>query len=180
MSSLSIRKIKTPEWLEGNRRLRTAAVVFAGLVLADLFMYFILVAPSAALLTSSETKYAELRRRHAEAVLFKKQKPLFAGISAGITTQKDMPLLVKEVGQAARRLNLAVAAVTYDMPSHGGGELAQLSFSFPAEGRYPELKRFIYDMETADRFVGIQELKLESDQGKVKLQMKLMTYVKGQ
>ncbi|HEX9019671.1 MAG TPA: type 4a pilus biogenesis protein PilO, partial [Nitrospirota bacterium] len=176
MLSLSIRKIKTPEWLEVNKRLRTAILVFAGLALADLLVYFLVVSPSSAMLASTEAKYAELRRRHAEAVLFRKQKPLFAGISAGITTQKDMPLLVKEVVQTARRLNLKVEAVNYDMPSHGSGELAQLSFSFPAEGRYPEIKRFIYDVETADRFIGVQELKLDSEQGKVKLQMKLMTY----
>src|SRR5574337_2231853 len=113
MSSLSIKKIKTPEWLKVNKRLRTAALVFAGLVIADLLVYFIFVTPSAARLASSQMKYAELKRRHAEAILFKKQKPLFAGISAGITTQKDMPLLVKEVVQTARRLNLKVEAVNY-------------------------------------------------------------------
>ncbi len=58
-------------------------------------------------------------------------------------------------------------------------ELAMLAFSFPAEGKYPDIKRFIYEVETSDRLVGVQDLKLESDTGRVKMNVKLMTYVKG-
>lgn len=177
----SIRKIKAPQWLKADdKRFRTAALVFAGFVLADLLVYFVLLGPSRALLAEREAKYAELRKRHAEAVLFKKQKQLFAGIVAGVPSQQDMPLLVKEFVQTARQLKLRVASVNYDIPKRAGGELIMLAFSFPAEGRYPEIKRFIYDVETSDRLVGIQDLKLESEKGNVKLALKLMTYVKGQ
>ncbi len=172
-------KIKVPEWIKADdKSLRKAALVFAALVLADLLVSFVLVSPSAARLRAGEMKYAELRKQHAEAVLFKKQKSLFAGIMAGVPAQKDMPLLVKEFVQKARRLDLKVASVNYDIPKRGSGELAMLSFSFPVEGRYPDIKRFIYDVETSDRIVGIEDLKLDSDQGRVKLNMKLMTYVK--
>jgi Tfp pilus assembly protein PilO len=181
----SIRKIKAPQWLKDDKRLRTAALVFAGFVLADLLVYFVLLGPSRAELAGREAKYAELRKRHAEAVLFKKQKPLFAGIMAGVPSQRDMPLLVKEFVQTARQLKLKVAAVNSDIPKRGSGELTMLAFVFPVEGRYPEIKRFIYDVETSDRLIGIQGLKLESEQGGkehgiVKVDLKLMTYVKGQ
>ncbi len=173
-------RMQAPVWLKGsNKSLRTVALIFAGLVLADLLVYFMLVVPSSSGLAAREAKYAEFRKRHAEAVLFKKQKPLFAGIMAGIPAQKDMPLLVKEFVQTARQLNLSVAAVNYDMPKRGSGELAMLAFSFPAEGKYPDIKRFIYEVETSDRLVGVQDLKLESDTGRVKMNVKLMTYVKG-
>jgi Tfp pilus assembly protein PilO len=89
-----------------------------------------------------------------------------------------MPLLVKEFVQAARRLNLTVAAVTYDIPKGGGEAIAMLSFSFPVEGRYPDVKRFIYEVEISDRLVGIQDVEMDADKGRVKLQMKLVTYIK--
>jgi Tfp pilus assembly protein PilO len=181
MWSLSIAKMRAPLWLkENNRQLTAAAIACVGLVCADLLLYSVLIAPSSARLAAAEAKSAELRRRHAEAVLFKKQRPLLAGLMAGIPAQKDMPILVKELVQKARRLNLSVASVTYDMPKRAGGELALLTFSFPAEGRYQDIKRFIYDVETADRLVGIQDLKLDADKGRVRLEMKLVTYVKGQ
>ena len=181
MWSLSIAKMRAPLWLkENNRKLMTAAIACVGLVCADLLLYSVLIAPSAARLKAAEIRSAELRQRHAEAVLFKKQRQLFAGIMAGIPAQKDMPILVKELVQTARRLNVSVASVKYDMPKQAGGEFTLLTFSFPAEGRYQDIKRFIYDVETADRLVGIRDMKLDAEKGRVRLEMKLVTYVKGQ
>jgi len=154
-------------------------VVFASLLCLDLLVYGLMVAPAAARLKTGEAAAVELRRRHAEAVLFKRQRQLFTGIMAGMPTQNDMPLLVKDFVENARRLNLYVASVTYDMPRRAGGELAMLVFSFPAEGRYPDIKRFIYSVETSGRLVGVKALKLTSGQGRVKMDMKLVTYIKG-
>ena len=176
-----IMKIRALPWFKAiDRKLRTVVLVFAALICLDLALYGFLIAPSLAWIKTWEVKYGELRKRHAEAVLFKKQKSSFTGIMAGIPAQKDMPLLVKELVQTARGLHLAVSSVKYDIPNRSSGELAQLAFSFPAEGRYPDIKRFIYEVETSDRLVGIQNLKLESEQNKVKLDMKLVTYIKGQ
>jgi Tfp pilus assembly protein PilO len=164
---------------ENSKQLRTFAIVFAFLVCINLLLYFFLIAPSEAWLRTGEAKSVELRMRRAEALAFKGQKPLVAGLLAGIPAQKDMPLLVKELEQMAKRLNLSVTAINYDIPQRESGELAMLTFSFPVEGRYPDIKRFIYEVETSGRLIGIQDVKLESDKGRVKLQMKLMTYVRG-
>jgi len=180
MWSPSIGKIKVVLWLrENGKQLRTVAIVFAVLVCINLMLYVLLIAPSEARLKKWEAEFTELRMRHAEAVLFKEQKPLFAGLLDGIPAQKDMPLLVKELEQMAKRLNLTVAAISYDIPRRESGKLAMLPFSFPVEGRYPDIKRFIYEVETSGRVIGIQDVDLESDKGRVKLQMKLMTYVRG-
>jgi Tfp pilus assembly protein PilO len=180
MSWRSIPEIKKQlRFAELPRKLRAAALAFAGLFFLNLIVYGFLVAPSQARIRAGETRYGELRQRHAEAVLFRKQKPSFSGILAGVPSQKDMPLLIKDLVQTARRLKLGVASVKYDMKKRAGEALVMVAFSFPAEGRYPELKRFIYDVETADRLVGIKDLKLEADQGRVKLDMKLITYIKG-
>ncbi len=176
----SIGKIQVVRWLKENgKQLRTVAIVFTVLVCIDLALYFFLLAPSSDWLKTGEAKVGEFRLRHAAAVLFNEQKPLFADLLTGIPAQKDMPLLVKELEQKAKRLNLAVAAINYDIPRRQSGELALLTFSLPVEGRYPDIKRFIYEVETSGRLIGIQDANLESDRGRVKLQLKLMTYVRG-
>jgi Tfp pilus assembly protein PilO len=177
----SIRKIKVLLWLrENGKQLRTVMVLFAALVCINVLLYVFLIAPSVNWLKAGEETSAELRQRHAEAVLFNQQKPLFTGILAGIPAQTDMPLLIKEIMQMARKQNLSVAPINYDIPRRESGELAMLSFSFPVEGRYPDIKRFLYEVETSDRLIGIQDANLASDKGnKVTLQMKLMTYVRG-
>jgi Tfp pilus assembly protein PilO len=176
----SIGKIKVVPWLrENSRQLRTVAIVFASLVCINLFLYVLRISHDRAELNAGEAKSIELRMRHAEAAVFKAQKPLIAGLLTGIPEQKDMPLLVKELEQMAKRLHLAVAAINYEIPRRESGELAMLSFSFPVEGRYPDIKRFIYEVETSGRLIGIQDVKLDSEKGRVKMQLKLMTYVRG-
>jgi Tfp pilus assembly protein PilO len=163
-----------------DKRIRTAALACAALLALDIILYSALVAPAASRLASGEARSQELRKRHAVAVLYTKQKPSFSGMMAGIPEQKDMPLLVKDLVQTARRMNLSVSSVKYDIPKRASGELTLLAFSFPAEGRYGNVKRFIHDVETSDRIVGIQDLKMDSEKGTIKLELKLLTYVRGQ
>ncbi len=181
MSSFTIKGITLPEWVRDNKKLRPLIAAAAVLLFIDLLLYAAVVLPSGDRLRAQETRVSDLRKRRTEAVLFRKQKQQLAGIKAGIISQKDMPLLVKELVQNARRLNLTVAPINYDIPKRSGEDLALLTFSFPAQGRYADIKRFVYEVETSDRLIGIQDLKMnEGDKGRVDIQMKLMTYVKGQ
>jgi len=152
----------------------------AGLVVLNVLVYAFAVVPAAARLAASRQQYVDLKREHSEAVLFQKQKQVFAGLMAGIPTQKDVPLLIKELAQTARRLNLSMDVINSDIPTQGAGGLTMLTFIFPAAGSYPDVKRFIYEIETSSRLVGIQDLKLSSEKGRVKLQMKLVTYIRGE
>jgi Tfp pilus assembly protein PilO len=168
-------------WFRTNdKRLRGWALSLLAVVVLNLLLYSLLVAPALAKRADGEARIAELRRRHAAAVLFEKQKESVAGLLSGVPAQKDMPLLIKDLVQTARSLNLSVASVKYDIPAKSSSDLAQLAFLFPVEGRYPDIKRFIYDVETTGRLVGIQAVKLDSEKGKVKMEMKLLTYIKGQ
>jgi len=163
-----------------TKRLRTLALLGSGLVVINLFVYGVVVAPAARRLAADRQQYGELKKEHAEAVLFQKQKRLFAGLISGIPTQKDVPLLLKDLVQAARRLNLSLEAINSDIPTPGRGGLTMLTFTFPASGAYADIKRFIYEVETSDRIVGIQDVKLGSEKGRVKMQMKLVTYIRGE
>ncbi len=163
-----------------TKRLRTVAALCAGFIALNLLVYALAVAPAAEGLAKSRLQYADLKREHADAVLFQKQKQLFAGFLSDIPLQKDVPLLIKELMQTARRLNLSVDAVSSDIPTQGTGGLTMLTFTFPAAGAYPDVKRFIYEVETSSRLVGIQDLKLGAEKGRAKLQMKLVTYIRGE
>lgn len=174
-----INKIKIPEWLRVNKKMRRSLLCCAVLIVANLVLYAFVVSPSTAQLQALQARHSELRKRQADAVLFEKQKSLFAGISSGIPTQNDMPVMIKEVVQTARKLNLKVGPVNYDIPKQGGGNITMLSIPFSAEGSYPSIKRFVYEMESSDRLIGIQDVKLSSGQHHVKLDMKVIAYIKG-
>ncbi len=167
-------------WLGRNRELRTAAVVCAALLCADLGLFLALERPLARDIEAGEARIAELRSKQAAAVLYQKQKKTLGGLAAAVPTQKDMPLLVKELEQGARRLGLHVGTVNYDIPRPGAQGASLLSFSFPVTGRYPDLKRFLYEVEASARLIGVESAEFRSDKSTVSLDLKLMTYVRGQ
>lgn len=178
MSLPSIRNAKPLLRIFNDSKVRTALAFCAALLVLDIILYSALAAPASTRLAAAEARYSELRKRHASAVLYNKQKASFAGFVSGIPEQKDMPLLIKDLVTTARRLHLSVSSVKYEIPKRANSELTLLLFSFPAEGRYADVKGFIYDVETSDRLVGIQGLKMDSEKGTVKLEMKLLTYVR--
>jgi Tfp pilus assembly protein PilO len=167
--------------LAGNlatKRLRAVVLLGSGLIVLNLLVYGVVVEPAARRFAADQQQYRELKKEHAEAVLFQKQKQHLAGLTSGIPAQKDVPLLIKDLVQAARRLKLSVEAINSDIPTPGRGGLTMLTFTVPASGAYADIKRFIYEVETSDRLVGIQDVKLTSEKGRVKLQMKLVTYIR--
>ena len=181
----SIRGLRYParlrELLNGptSKRLRLPAAVFLALAAANLLGYLFLVAPAADRLAGQQARHGEVKRQYADAVLFQKQKQELSGLEAGIPSQKDVPLLIKDLVQSARRLNLAAGAINSDIPTPGSEGLTMITFSVPLTGSYAGIKRFLFDVETTDRLIGVRDLKLGTEKGSVKLEMKLVTYIRG-
>ncbi len=162
------------------KRFRGIVALCLGLIIVDLFVYALATTRAEARLVHQRERYRDLKKQYADAVLFRKQKEILKGLQSGIPTQKDVPILIRDLVQTAKRLNLAVGAITSDIPQPGSGGLAMLTFSVPVSGTYGGIKRFIHEIETSDRVIGIQDLKLEGEKGTVKLQMKLVTYIRSE
>lgn len=166
--------------LHRDRRLRLPVLTAAVLLLATALVSLGVVRPLSARLEDQREKNARMRSDISTAILFEQQRKGSGSIVAIIPTQKDMPLLVKELVQQARKGGLSVGSVDYEIPRSGGGGLSKLAFRFPVAGRYPDLKRFIFELETSGRMIGIEELELRSGRSLVELDLKLVTYVRAQ
>jgi Tfp pilus assembly protein PilO len=161
-----------------GKRLRTATVLVIAAALLNVLIYTIAVAPAAGRLGAEQGRLAGLKRQFADALLFQKQKQALAGLNQGILTQKDVPLLIKDLVQMARRQNLAVGTINSDIPLPSNDELTMITFTVPVSGSYSRIKRYIYDVETTDRLIGIQDLRFAAEKQDVKLDMKLVTYIR--
>jgi Tfp pilus assembly protein PilO len=150
------------------------------LVLANVALYSGAVAPAAGRLAAEKDRLAVLKRQYADALLFQKQKQALAGLNKGVLTQKDVPLLIKDLVQMARRRGLTVGGINSDIPAPAAGGLTLLAFTVPLEGNYANCKRYTHDVETTDRLIGIQGVRFASEQQKVKLELKLITYIRGE
>lgn len=162
----------------GRKKIAVAVAVFAAALALDLLIALFIHRPAGVRLDHARNELGGLKRRHAEALLFQKQKKAAAGISAGILLQKDVPILIKEVVQTARRRSLKVGVISSDLPAPGKEGMVLLTFLVPAHGSYPDIKRFIYDIETFDRPVGIQAIELKAEKQGIAMDMKLVTYVR--
>ncbi len=165
--------------LRRNRKLQAAALICGGLLLLNAVFLAAVVRPAAAKRAQQGSHIADLRKRYATGILYQQQRKDIGTLVASMPTQKDMPLLIKELEQAARKLGLRVGPVNYDISRKGAEGMTMLTFSFPVNGRYADLKRFVYEVETSPRLVGIESLEIRADQkGTPALALKLMTYVK--
>lgn len=163
-----------------GRRLRKAAVFLLSVLVLNALIYGFAVAPAAGRLAAEQARVTDLKRRYADALLFQKQKRALAGLNEGILTQKDVPLLLKDLVHMARKRNLRVDTINSDIPTPSAGGLTLLTFTVPLAGSYANCKRYIHDLETTDRLVGIQGLRFSSDKQVVKLDLKLITYIRGE
>ena len=143
-----------------------------------MLIYAFAVLPAAARMADQKGRYADLKRQYADALLFQKQKQALSSIRTGALAQKDVPLLIKDLVQTARKLGLSVGAINSDLPTPVAGGLTVLTFTVPVAGTYGNIKRFIYEIETSDRMVGIHDLRFDTDKKTVKLDMKLVTYLR--
>jgi Tfp pilus assembly protein PilO len=179
-----IRTAWRPAFLRGlfagrtGRQLKILAAAAFALAAANALLYVFAVLPASARHAEQQERLADLKRQHADALLFQKQKKVLSGLRTGALTQKDVPLLIKDLVQTARGLGLSVGAINSDLPTPGSGGLAALTFTVPVSGSYGSIKRYIYEIETSDRTVGIVDLRFDGDRKAVKLDMKLVTYLR--
>jgi Tfp pilus assembly protein PilO len=165
---------------KAGRRLRPAVAILLVAAAVNALVFGIAVAPAVRRMHAEQEKLAELRRRFADALLFQKQKQALAGLNEGILTQKDVPLLLKDLVQMARRRGLSSGTINSDMPTPSSGGLTLLAFTVPLSGNYANGKRYIHDLETSDLLVGIQDARFSKEKQTVKLDLKLITYIRGE
>ncbi len=162
-----------------RKKLAFPAALCIVIAFMDLLFISLFLIPSVDRRDAARAQIAEMRHMSADAALFLKQKEIFSGMVSEIPTQQDVPLLFRDIVRSARSANLQVGSVNSDIPTPGNVGLAQLTFSVPLIGSYPDIKRFIYSMETTDRLLGIQGLALKAEKSRVAMTMKLVTYIKG-
>lgn len=161
-----------------NKKLQAAVILCGGLLLLNAAFYATVVRPGASSRVNQTAHIADLRKRYAVGVLYQKQRKDIGTLVANMPTQKDMPLIVKELEQTARKRGLRVGPVNYDIPRSGAEGITMLTFSFPVNGRYADLKRFVYDVETSMRLVGIEKLDIKADKNGEAMMLTLLTYIR--
>ncbi|MBI5561017.1 MAG: type 4a pilus biogenesis protein PilO [Deltaproteobacteria bacterium] len=123
-----------------------------------------------------EEKVASLSRRAA----LKTNIPEDIGtFEKRLPDSKGLTKVIGDVFSAAKKNGLAVPAGDYSPETSSEAGFSRYTVSFPVEGRYPEIKKFIYDLETLKHPVVIEEIafsRSKKSEGTIELRLRLSVY----
>ena len=87
--------------------------------------------------------------------------------------------VLRDIIGSARKNGLNVQEGSYAPQTDMRGDISKYTINFPVEGRYSNIKKFIYDVETLRQILTIEDIALvkgSSEKGIVKLTIKISVY----
>jgi len=114
----------------------------------------------------SRVGYAQVK---ADVETFKKRLP----------GEKKLTRIVGEILNAAKRNGLVVPTGDYGAATGKETGISQYTITFPVEGAYPQIKKFIYEVETLKYSLAIEDVTLTSTKaldGRIGLKIRVSVY----
>jgi hypothetical protein len=156
--------------------------VAGGLGAALVVVRLLVAAPAQDRFAQAEAEWMAARQRVAQRLEAKQARKNLTVILNTLPGQRDFTQLPLAISEVARRDRVAMPDLSYalEKPQPGGFTKAVLRGS--VSGRYEDLRRFIYHLETADGFLFIEDLNVSRQISKkgeaVAFQITLSTYIR--
>lgn len=162
------------------------------IALVNIGFYYGLILPQR---TKADNLFKEIETMRSNAVV-SKSPASFSKIKGDIVKFKnilpkkaEMTKIIRELDILAKGSSLSIHDISYEskkfVPAsfkQGAeqGDIFPLSFSFPIEGKYSNIKNFIYKLESSGRLITIDDLSLEKASGKedIRLNIRATIYLK--
>jgi hypothetical protein len=160
---------------------------WAGVALALLFVLFLVhdlgVASAQASRERLENEWAATRQAlmyHREA---RKAKKDLGRVWAVLPAERDFTPLALGISDEAKRARVTLPALSYKTEPTLVANTSKGLLQGPMTGRYEDLRRFIYSLETAEELVLIEDLELTRPGGAqdalLTFNIKIATYLRG-
>lgn len=88
-----------------------------------------------------------------------------ANFIQGLPESSGISSILDEVFKSAKANGLDVASADYNSEAFKNSSISRYEFTFPVEGRYRDIKKFLYELESSQRPFVIEELGLVSRKG---------------
>lgn len=94
---------------------------------------------------------------------------------------KGLTKVIADVFGAARKNGLDIPSGDYSPETVKEADFSRYTIFFPVEGRYPQIKKFIYDLETLKHPISIEEIVFSKKKGgrAIELKIRLSAYFRG-
>ena len=171
-----------------NRKAQALLLALVALAALDAGFYFMRAAPEARRVEGLEERSGQFRedirkksdeyrvyysfdRGRSEIDAFKSLLPARTDY---ISMLRRLIKLARQDGMRSEEFGAEKKAVRHE------GDLSQISFTMPISGGYADVRKFIYDVESSDLFLNIDNLGLASkgDSDEITLTIGLSTYMR--
>ena len=155
-----------------------AGVLGAALVGVHLFV----VGPAQDRLAQAEAAWMAARQRIAQRLGAKEARKQVTVILNAVPGHRDFAQLPLALSEVARRDRVAMPDISYALEKSTAAGFAKAVLRGSVSGRYEDLRRFIYHLETADGFLFIEDLDVSRRDAKkgeiVTFHITLSTYIR--
>ncbi len=147
-------------------------LLFAG----NLAFYLISVRSQSVEIDSLEKTVSALKKELGPDA--RETRSMLEAFKKSLPTEKGLTLVLGEVFKTARANGLKIPSGDYTPEIMKETEISRYIVDFPVEGRYHQIKRFIYDLERLKHPVSIDELSLSSarEEGLTGLRLRISIY----
>ncbi|HET8721445.1 MAG TPA: type 4a pilus biogenesis protein PilO [Nitrospira sp.] len=127
-------------------------------------------------------QWAQIRKQHQQHQAAKRAKQDLAQVWAALPQERDFAPLALGITEEAKRNHVTLPALSYKTESTAVFNTSKGLLQGTMSGRYEDLRRFIYDIETADELVYIEDVDLvpsATQRDHLTFNIKIITYLRG-
>lgn len=125
-------------------------------------------------------QWAQVRKEHQHHQAARRAKKDLAQVWAALPQERDFAPLALGITEEAKRNHVTLPALSYKTESTPVANTSKGLLQGTMSGRYEDLRRFLYDIETADELVYIEDVDLvqsASQQDNLTFNIKIVTYL---
>lgn len=155
-------------------------IIILSLVIAgDLIFFSKVIGRQDSEITSLEEKINSLRGTSRRGGGLERARSGVDAFKKGLPDEKRLTPVLEEVFLTAKKNGLKIPAGDYSPETLKDADISRYMISFPVEGRYSQIKKFIYDLENMKHQLAIEEISMASSKetdGTIGLKIKISAY----
>ena len=128
-------------------------------------------------------QWAQVRKEHQQHEAARRARKDLAQVWAALPEERDFAPLALGITEEAKRNNVTLPALSYKTESTPVANTTKGVLQGTMSGRYEDLRRFLYDIETADELVYIEDVDLvpspTQHDNNLTFNIKIVTYLRG-
>jgi len=128
-------------------------------------------------------QWAQVRKQHQHHQAAKRAKQDLAQVWAALPEERDFAPLALGITEEAKQNHVTLPALSYKTESTAVANTSKGVLQGTMSGRYEDLRRFLYEIETADELVYIEDVDLvpsATQRDHLTFNIKIVTYLRGE